>query len=308
MVEVRRARASDDITLINGILDEDGCIVIEGLLDESQVKILQYEMYDNFNAIPVCQGNFFGFATKRMSGVLMKSRVPQKMAIDPVILGVMDHQLLKSCREYQLNLTQAIQICPGEPAQIIHTDELLFPFDHPGTQAMINCMWAVDDFTTENGATHVVPGSHKWPKDRQPEPHEIAQGAMAAGSVLIYFGGLLHGGGANKTTNTLRTGLVMSYCLGWLRQTENHYLAMTLPEVRRFPKRLQRLLGYFVHEPNVGCVEGQDPIRLLEGGCVVNGRFEEFMPSEIKPALEEHRRNSDAGQIFNDRKAYEPAA
>jgi ectoine hydroxylase-related dioxygenase (phytanoyl-CoA dioxygenase family) len=86
----------------------------------------------------------------------------------------------------------------------------------------------------------------KWPKDRQPAPGEIAQGAMPAGSVLIYFGGLLHGGGANRTQSP-RTGLVISYCLGWLRQTENHYLAIPLRQVRGFPKRLQRLLGYFVH-------------------------------------------------------------
>jgi ectoine hydroxylase-related dioxygenase (phytanoyl-CoA dioxygenase family) len=305
MAHVQKVHASEDITKINAILDEDGCIVIEGLLDEAQVKDLQEELYTSFNKVPVCQGNFFGFATKRMSSIFARSKVSREMAVAPALLGVMDNFLLKSCREYQVNLTQAIQICPGEPAQIIHTDELLFPFDHPGTQAMINCMWAVDDFTAENGATHVVPGSHKWAKDRQPEPHEITQGEMKAGSVLIYFGGLLHGGGGNKTKETLRTGLVISYCLGWLRQTENHYLALPLPLVSTFPKRLQRLLGYFVHEPNLGCVEGQDPIRLVEGAHIANGRFEEFMPAEIQPVLEEHRKNSGAEAVFNDRKAYE---
>src|SRR5579871_1804967 len=124
MAEVRRAKASDDSATINQILDEDGCIVIEGLLDQHQVVQLQAEMYANFNTIPVCKGNFFGFATKRMSGIVSKSKVSREMALHPVILQAMDHQLLKSCREYQLNLTQAIQICPGEPAQIIHTDEL----------------------------------------------------------------------------------------------------------------------------------------------------------------------------------------
>jgi ectoine hydroxylase-related dioxygenase (phytanoyl-CoA dioxygenase family) len=237
-----------------------------------------------------------------MSGIIRKSAVSRKMTLLPPILGVMDHFLLKSCREYQLNLTQAIQIGPGEPAQIIHTDELLFPFDHPGCQAMLNCMWAVTDFTAENGATIVVPGSHKWPADRQPQPHEITQGVMPAGSVLIYFGGLLHAGGAN-TTNKPRTGLVLSYCLGWLRQVENHYLSIPLEDVRGYPKRLQKLLGYFVHEPNMGCVEGQDPIHLVQGKDIVNGRFEEFMPQEVKTMLREHREQVDS-KLFNDRKAY----
>jgi ectoine hydroxylase-related dioxygenase (phytanoyl-CoA dioxygenase family) len=169
---------------------------------------------------------------------------------------------------------------------------------------MINCMWAVDEFTADNGATLVVPGSHKWPKDRQPEPHEITQGAMPAGSVLIYFGGLLHAGGANRTQKP-RTGLVLSYCLGWLRQVENHYLAIPLELAKTFPKRLQRLIGYFVHEPNLGCVEGQDPMRLLTGDLVVNGEFREFMPEAIKPVLAQHRQGSDGEQVFNDRQAYE---
>ena len=84
-----------------------------------------------------------------------------------------------------LNLTQAIQIGPGEPAQVIHRDDLMFNFAHPEFEAMINAMWAVDDFTAENGATHVVPGSHKWPLDRQAQPHEETQGVMKSGSVLI---------------------------------------------------------------------------------------------------------------------------
>lgn len=307
MAEVRKFQASDDIGTILKVLEDDGCVVIEGLLSSDEVKKLNAEMETNFERIPHCQGNFFGFSTKRMSGVVAKSHVAREMTTNAKILEVMDHFLLPSCREYQLNLTQAIQIWPGEPAQIIHTDELLFPFDHPGTQAMINCMWAVTDFNAENGATHVVPGSHKWDKDRQPEPHEITQGVMPAGSVLLYFGGLLHAGGAN-TSDAPRTGLVLSYCLGWLRQVENHYLAIPLELASTFPNRLQRLLGYFVHEPNMGCVEGQDPIHLLQGKNLVNGRFEEFLPAEVQGMLKEHREKSTAPSVFNDRKAYDRKA
>lgn len=291
MVGVRSVSATTEISNINQILEQDGCIVITGVLKDAQVKQLRAELDRNFETIPTCQGNFFGFVTKRMSTVIAKSEISRGMVIHPSILSVMDHFLLKSCREYQINLTQAIQIFPGEPAQIIHTDDLMFPFELPvrGDQKMINCMWAVDDFTTENGATHLVPGSHKWPRDRQPEAHETVQGTMPAGSVLIYFGSLLHGGGANKTKKP-RTGLVLSYCLGWVRQAENHYLAIPLELVKEFPNRLQRLLGYFVHEPNLGCVEGQDPICLVEGKQIINGRFEEFIPQEVQGILAEYRK------------------
>jgi ectoine hydroxylase-related dioxygenase (phytanoyl-CoA dioxygenase family) len=164
----------------------------------------------------------------------------------------------------------------------------MFGFEHPGREAMINCMWAVDDFTAENGATLLVLGSHKWPRDRRPEAHEITQGEMPKGSVLIYFGSLLHGGGANCTARP-RTGIVISYCLGWLRQAENQYLAVPPDIARTLPDELQRLLGYFVHEPNLGCVEGEDPIRLLKDGRFAPAAFREFIPKEVQPALEEHR-------------------
>jgi ectoine hydroxylase-related dioxygenase (phytanoyl-CoA dioxygenase family) len=302
MAKVEVVSASTDVSIINEVLERDGCVVIEGLLNAAEASSLYTELQQNFNKIPNCEGDFFGHITKRMSGVIKKSAVSRKIAVDKSILGVMDHFLLKSCREYQLNLTQAIQIGPGEIAQIIHTDELLFPFDHPGNQAMINCMWAVTDFTVENGATLIVPGSHKWPTDRQPEPHEITHGVMPAGSVLIYFGGLLHAGGSN-ITNKARTGLVLSYCLGWLRQVENHYLTIPLEDVATYPERLQRLLGYFVHEPNMGCVEGQNPIRLVQGENVTNGQFQEFLPEEIKPLLKEYRDKATV-PVINDRKAY----
>lgn len=165
----------------------------------------------------------------------------------------------------------------------------MFPFELPtvGDQKMINCMWAVDDFTAANGATLLAPGSHKWARDRRPEPHEIVVGEMAAGSVLIYFGSLIHGGGANRTDRP-RTGLVLSYCLGWLRQAENHYLALPRDLVAAFPERLQRLVGYFVHKPNLGALEGRDPIELLQAAGL-QSRFQEYIPSEVDALIGEYR-------------------
>ncbi len=111
---------------------------------------------------------------------------------------------------------------------------------------------------------------------------------MRKGSVLIYFGSLLHAGGANRTDRP-RTGVVISYCLGWLRQAENQYLAVAPDIAQSLPKELQRLLGYFVHEPNLGCVEGQDPLLFLNDAWPHPLPFQEFIPKEVQPMLEEHR-------------------
>jgi ectoine hydroxylase-related dioxygenase (phytanoyl-CoA dioxygenase family) len=216
MNSLHTVRRGEKLETINAILEEQGCIVIENMLDEARHEALEARIRPLLDATAPCQGNFYGFATKRLSGLIAKSKACRQMSVEPHILAVMDEFLLRSCRAYQLSLTQAIQIGPGEPQQLIHADDLMFSFEHPGREAMINCMWAVDDFTKENGATLLVPGSHRWPRDRAPEPHEITQGEMSKGSVLIYFGSLLHAGGANRT-DTSRTGIVISYCLGWLR-------------------------------------------------------------------------------------------
>jgi ectoine hydroxylase-related dioxygenase (phytanoyl-CoA dioxygenase family) len=291
MVQIQRVSPGEGREIINNILDRDGCIIIENVLSAAELAALKAELDPHFLKTALCHGDFYGHQTKRLSGLVEKSASCRSMCVQPKILEVMDAFLLKGSREYQLNLTQAIRIGPGEPEQIIHPDDPMFPFEHPGIEAMINCMWAVDDFTAENGATQAVPGSHRWPKDRRPEAHEILQAEMPAGSVLIYFGSLLHGGGANRTQKP-RTGVVLSYNLGWLKQAENHFLAVPRAAAARYPERLQRLLGYFVHMPNLGCVEGQDPIRLLRGEHIQDVGFEEFLPEEVRPLLEEHRRQA----------------
>lgn len=288
MTSVQTVNSATPLEHIFEILDRDGCIVIEGLLPENDFIRLRQEVMGALVGVPPCAGNFFGFSTKRMSGLIAKCPASHNIAIEPTICKVMDRYLLQSCRKYQLNLTQAIQIFPGEPAQILHTDDLMFPFEHPGTEAMINCMWAVDDFTADNGATHLVPGSHKWDATRKKQPYESVQGVMRAGSVLIYFGSLIHGGGANRT-NMPRTGLVMSYALGWLKQAENSFLAIPQKLASTLDPNLQRLLGYFVHEPNLGCVDGKDPILVLQNEEGGNQRFEEYLSPDAQRVLEEHR-------------------
>jgi ectoine hydroxylase-related dioxygenase (phytanoyl-CoA dioxygenase family) len=287
---LQKTNFNTDINVIKNILETDGCVVIENVLNQDELNKLKKELDIQFNQVPNCSGDFYGYETKRISALVKKSEVCREISINEKILSVMDRILLKNCHQYQLNLTQGIRIGSGEPQQVIHRDDLMFPFPHTGSEWMINAMWAVDDFTNENGATTLVPGSHIWEPTRLPEEHEIIQAEMKAGSVLIYYASLLHSGGANKTDKP-RTGVVMSYALGWLRQAENHYLSIPLNEIKTYPERLQKLLGFFVHQPNLGCVEGQDPIELIKSSNVVNGRFQEFLTEEDQKLLREYRQS-----------------
>ncbi len=293
MSELKTVHAEAGIQTIIELLEKNGCVVVEGLLSTNEIEELQSDMTDKFERTPDCTGDFYGHSTKRMGALFSKNKLFQKMAILQPIIEVMDHFLLKGCSEYQVNLTQAISIGPNEIKQIMHQDDPMFPFLHTEHEAMINCMWAIDDFTEENGATVLVPGSHLWPRTQvlntsfeNLPPQMITKGVMKKGSLLIYLGSLYHSGGANKTEGR-RCGAVISYCLGWLRQAENNYLAYSPKEVSEMPQRLRRLLGYFVHEPNLGSVDGQDPYEFIfnnKEGSV----FKEYLPEVVKPLLKQY--------------------
>ena len=149
------------------------------------------------------------------------------------------------CDDIQLHFTSAVAIAPGESAQILHRDRGIWGGYLPRrVEPLFSTIWAITPFTQDNGATQVVPGSHLWDKDRLPEPHEIAYADMAPGSVLCYTGTVLHGGGANATTEEVRTGVFMHYALSWLRQEENQYLSCPPHHASKLSPELRALIGY----------------------------------------------------------------
>jgi ectoine hydroxylase-related dioxygenase (phytanoyl-CoA dioxygenase family) len=186
----------------------------------------------------------------------------QRLALFPRILAIAEALLKPACDCIQLNLTQITRVHPGERAQVPHRDEEMWPADTQGRNWLINVMWAVSDFTEANGATRIWPGSHKRSLERSIDPKDSIAAEMPAGSALVFLGSVTHGAGAN-TTNEARTGIIVSYCLGWLKTYENQFLAYPRDVARAFPEPLQRLIGYQMHRPNLGGWEGQDPIAYL---------------------------------------------
>jgi ectoine hydroxylase-related dioxygenase (phytanoyl-CoA dioxygenase family) len=184
----------------------------------------------------------------------------------PLVLALVDRVLGPQCARFQLSFTQAIAIGPGERGQAIHRDTSMYPFKRPGPEVFVNAIWALGDFTSDNGATRFFPGSHRWPDERAPTADDVQEpAAMPQGSVVVYYGSVYHGGGANVTEGATRTGIAFGYTLGWLRQEENQYLAVPPPVASRLPVALQRLIGYAEHHPFLGWFEGQDD-PLFRGG------------------------------------------
>jgi hypothetical protein len=244
-------------------LDRDGYSIMEGYLDPVDVAAKKADLLHILDAVPTGRNDFEGFSTRRIYALFAKTRAFDTQAIDPLVLNVVGSRLGPG---FQLSAPVGISIGPGEVAQPIHRDDGVYLLDRPHPDLVVNTMWALDDFTEENGATVVFPGSHRWTVER-PDPSAARRAVMSAGSLLVYLGGLMHGGGANHTERP-RLGVILEYCAGWLRPQENHVLGVPKPIVRELPGRLQELLGYSVLGL-LGNVDGRHPLKYLDDQRVV---------------------------------------
>ena len=239
-------------------LERDGYALIEDVLDPADVKHARDELERILVDTPYGRGDFEGRHTRRVYALFGKTRALDVMATHQTILALLDEVL----GEYHLSAPTAIDIGPGEKAQGLHPDDALYPIARPHVELVVNIMWPLQEFTEANGATRIIPGSHKW-TDKIPNADTPPVSVeMPAGSALVYLGSVWHGGGAN-TTDESRLGVVMHYCRGWLRPAENHVLVVPPDVARTLPERLQELLGYNIAEPFIGYVDGRHPRKLL---------------------------------------------
>ena len=244
MGEVKHVSIDTPIEEILNILDEDAGLIIDNFLSDQNLESIKNDLKPYLNVTRNGQDEFTGFETKRVGALMARSKTCQDLALDPLINQMAESFLGPHCESYQLHFTSAIQIGPGESSQILHRDRGVWGGYIPRKiETQFSTVWAINDFTKENGATQVVPGSHKWHKDREPLPEEIAYAEMKAGSVFIYTGSVLHGGGTNVTKQP-RLGVFLHYAPSWLRQEENQYLSCPPEVAKNFSPELRSLIGY----------------------------------------------------------------
>ena len=244
MGEIKHVSIDTPIERILEILDEDAGLIIDNFLSDQNLESIKNDLKPYLNVTRNGQDEFTGFETKRVGALMARSKTCQDLALDPLINQMADSFLGPHCESYQLHFTSAIQIGPGESSQILHRDRGVWGGYIPRKiETQFSTVWAINDFTKENGATQVVPGSHKWHKDREPLPEEIAYAEMKAGSVFIYTGSVLHGGGTNVTEQP-RLGVFLHYAPSWLRQEENQYLSCPPEVAKGFSPELRSLIGY----------------------------------------------------------------
>ena len=240
----------------------DGYCVIPDLLEPSAIDALDRDLASDFAATPFCQGGFYGARTKRFGRLLARS--PRACAIvqNSLVTAIAERILSPWCDTIQLNLTQGLALHPGAPPQLPHRDQDMWRGAVGEVEYLLNVMWPFTDYTPENGATLIWPGSHgRRALDAEPTGEPVAI-SMSPGSALLFLGSTLHGAGGNATQD-VRRGAIVSYCLGWLKPYENQWLAYPPEIARTFSPELAALVGYRQHRPNLGNYEGQCPSVLL---------------------------------------------
>jgi len=262
MTNTQRFDRDASIDDISAALEMEGYAIIERVLDDESLTRLHSELKPHLDATETGSEAFMGYKTKRFGALMARCPMAREMVTHPTVIGVAEQVLGPYCARLQINYTGVMYLEPGEVAQVLHRDDGFYPFQNPRPPLLLSTMWAVTEFSKENGATCLVPGSHRWEDTVRPDPKDIIAAEMPAGSVLLYLASVLHGGGANRSQDP-RCGLALHYALAWLRQEENQYLVMLPEEARKLPQRVQELMGYDLATVNLGFVDHRHPNDLL---------------------------------------------
>ena len=243
-------------------------VIEPALVDELADVLLRLEREHDIR--PAMNG-FEGHRTVRIYNLLAHDRVFERVPVHAALLPIVEGVIGEGCLISSLS---SIAIDPDEVAQPIHADDQLIPLDKPHRPIICNSMWALTDFTEENGATRLVPGTHLRENPDFGGTYETIAAEMPSGSLLIWDGALWHGGGANQT-NLRRTGIAMNYCAGFIRQQENQQLGIPREIAARFEPKLQELCGFGVYRGLIGHIEKHSPQEMLGSGVPFSSIWEQ---------------------------------
>ncbi len=240
-------------------IDADGYTIVEDAIGDDLTVELRDTIRGLFAELGIePRGNRAeGFATRRLYNLVPRAEVCRQLPTHPGVLPLVE-ELLEE--ELLLSGTTAMDIGPGERLQGLHADDGLLRIGRPHRPMMATTIWALTDFTADNGATRIVPGSHRNPGHPDPDDESIAVPAeMPAGSVLVMDSQLWHCGGPNTTADRWRLGLNVQYVRGFFRTQQNHYLSIPHDQVVDYPPRLRQLLGFELYRGVMGHVDGASP-------------------------------------------------
>lgn len=240
--------ATSESAVIAGVLRREGAVAVKNVIEPELADTIAAELRPQLDAEGFKSASIFNNEmTRRTDCPLTDAPTLAELVEHELVLDVLDEVLLPFASTYRISSLSPIEILPGEKHQALHRDDTVYPIDIAGMELTCGVMWALSDFTEENGGTRLVPSSHRFLRSwHLPDMTAWENTVMPKGSAVFYLGSTWHGGGANNSSAP-RLGVVNTYCLGWLRPEENQYLASPPEIAARYSPRLRALLGYMRH-------------------------------------------------------------
>lgn len=270
--------APDTLEAELSALAVDGFVILERVLGADEIAAIRTALEPHLQGKHFGRNRFEGLRTQRVYALCAKDRVFGDLVSHPRVLRLLDHLLEPN---YLLSAALAIHLGVGGEAQEFHSDDGAYHIPRPRPAVGVSAIWSIDDFTADNGATEVVPGSHLWGDERPtPDDPRARKIVMPGGSVVVFQGTLWHRGGPNATDRP-RLAITPQYCQPWARQLENMALAVPLEVAAGLPRRVQELLGFSIHPPLMGYVNGMHPARLIDPDYRNRDRVEARRAAEI---------------------------
>ncbi len=256
------AIAAGAIDPISRTLAEDGYAIVRGAAPTALIDSVNRELDERMARTPFSVGAFHGHRTKRFHGLLKRSRGTHELILHDAVRAAARTMLEPWCDFAQLNLSQALEIHPGAPAQIAHRDQTMWPAPRGEIEYSVNVLWPLSRFTAANGATKVWKGSHVDHLSQEADLGAPDTCLIDPGDVLLFLGSTLHAAGGNFS-DAPRRAIIISYSLGWLKSYENQSLTYSPQFARTLDPELAAMVGYRWHRPNLGTFDGQCPSILL---------------------------------------------
>ena len=243
-------------------LGRDGYVILERRLPRDLLDALVAALAPFERARPMGRNNFEGERSQRVYSLAGKGAPFLALAEQPDVVALLDALLLPN---WLLSTLQSIRLHPGETAQPWHTDDAFYDVARPRDKPLgVSVIWAIEDFTDDNGATELIPGSHRWGGEHPDErAHGVVRAVMPAGSALVFDAAVWHRGGANRSSGT-RLCISPQYCQPWLRPQESQLLVVPPAAAAAATPRGRAMLGYSIHPPFIGQVDGSHPLRLVD--------------------------------------------
>ncbi len=259
-----RVDATDLIAKVERFVAADGYAIVTDVIDQATCTnlIAEVDRVESEFGIDFGKSDFEGFHTRRIFNLIARGPRFRELVIDETVLGLVEAILGDGIL---LSGTTSMHISPGETEQLLHADDGMISLPRPHPATMVTTLWALSEFTKDNGATRLIPASH-LDSERAPRPEQESTALVAempAGSVLILHASTWHGGGPNSTSNVERYGLSIQYVAGWCRQQQNLMLGTAREVVAGYPRKLQELIGYSMYRNVMGHVDRQHPLSLL---------------------------------------------